>query len=255
MKLLVDLGNTRLKWALWDGRELRPGGAVAHAGGQALDLAMLWKDIHDVDAVVVASVAGGMVEGSITRHSREWFGLEPRFLVSVAAACGVRNAYPQPARLGVDRFLGLVAAHAGLPGAVVIAGCGTALTLDALAAEGRHLGGLIAPSPALMQSSLRGNTARLGEAGDARIVELADNTPDAIESGTSLAAVALIERFAAHAGERLGAAPTLVLTGGGAHRLAEFITLPHRIEADLVLRGMAEFAGQADTELPWRVPE
>ena len=246
MKLLVDVGNTRLKWALWDGHVLRPGGADAHAGNQALDLAPLWKDIHGVDAVIVACVAGAIVEGSIIRHSRAIFSLEPRFVASVAAACGVRNAYPQPARLGVDRFLGLIAAHALFSDPVVIASCGTALTLDALTADGTHLGGLIAPSPALMRSALRGNTSRLGDPGDARIVELADNTIDAIESGTSLAAVALIERFVARAHERFGAAPTLVLTGGGVRGLVEFITPPHRIEADLVLRGLALFAQQAN---------
>ncbi len=250
MKLLVDLGNTRLKWALWDGGELRPGGAMAHAGNQALDLATLWKDIHDVDAVVVASVGGEIVEGSITRHAREQFGLDPRFVVSVAAACGICNAYAQPARLGVDRFLGLIAAHALVPGPAIIASCGTALTLDALGTDGRHLGGLIAPSPALMQAALRGNTARLGEAGDAHIVELADNTVDAIESGTSLAAVALIERFVASAAARLAETPTLLLTGGGAQDLAELIVLPHRIEAELVLRGLARFAEQADSASP-----
>jgi type III pantothenate kinase len=247
MKLLIDLGNTRLKWALWDGAELRRGGAVAHAGNVPLDFATLWKGISGVDSVCVASVADDAVEDDLARHSRELFALDPHFFVSIAAACGVRNAYAKPERLGVDRFLTLIAAHAHAQEPTVIASCGTALTLDALAADGRHLGGLIAPSPALMQTALRGNTARLGESGAARIFELADNTADAVESGTRLAAVALIERFVARAGERFGATPALILTGGGAQSLAQLIALPHRIEAELVLRGLALFAGQSDS--------
>jgi type III pantothenate kinase len=242
MKLLVDLGNTRLKWAPWDGAQLGSAGAVAHAGDAPLDFAALWKDIKVPDAVYVASVAAAAVGDRLARHVRERFGLDAVFVASSAAAYGVRNAYAQPERLGVDRFLSLIAAHAHAHQPSVIASCGTALTLDALAADGRHLGGLIAPSPALMESALRANTARLGAAGAARIVELADNTIDAIESGTWLAAAALVERFVARAGERLGATPALILTGGGAAGLAQLIGLPHRIDSELVLRGLALLA-------------
>ena len=245
MKLLIDLGNTRLKWALWDGAVLRPGAAIAHAGGEPVDFAALWKDIESVESVWIASVATSALGETLTRSVRERYGIEPHFVRSGAQACGVRNAYAQPERLGVDRFLGLIAAHAQAQQPTVVASCGTALTLDALAADGRHLGGLIAPSPALMQSSLRGNTARLGEAGAARVVELADNTADAVESGSWLAAVALIERFVAHTTRGFGVAPALVLGGGGARRLVDLIALPLRIDAELVLRGLALFAERA----------
>ncbi|MDR3389382.1 MAG: type III pantothenate kinase [Rudaea sp.] len=241
MKLLIDLGNTRLKWALWNGTELHPGGAVVHAGNVPVDFAALWKDVQNVDAVFVASVAGRALEDGLAHHLRDRFGVEPRFPVSVTAACGVRNAYAQPERLGVDRFLGLIAAHAQHRQPTVIAGCGTALTLDALATDGRHLGGLIAPSPALMRAALRGNTARLAVNDEAQVVEVADNTADAIESGTRLAGVALIERFVAQSAKHFDVVPALILTGGGAQGLAELITLPHRIEADLVLRGLVRF--------------
>ena len=242
MKLLIDLGNTRLKWALWDGAVLRPGAAVAHAGDQSVDFAALWKDVESMDSVWVASVVAPALDDALVHALRARFSVESHFVRSRAQACGVRNAYAQPERLGVDRFLGLIAAHARAQQPSVVASCGTALTLDALAADGRHLGGLIAPGPALMQSALRGNTARLGESGAARVVELADNTTDAIESGSWLAAVALIERFVARASERFGAAPALILTGGGAQRLAEFVALPYRLDAELVLHGLARFA-------------
>ena len=243
MKLLVDAGNTRLKWACWDGRTL--GAPHAQAHGAEVDLSTLFTDIQNVETAWVASVAGAALEAGLAQVLRARFGIEPVFVRSTAAACGVRSAYAQPQRLGVDRFLGLIALHAQAQGPAVIASCGTALTLDALAVDGTHLGGLIAPSPQLMREALLGNTARLGDVSRASIVEIADNTADAVESGGWLAAAALVERFFKHAVTRFGVAPTLVLGGGGAPQLSALLALPHRIDAALVLRGLAHYADQA----------
>jgi type III pantothenate kinase len=246
MKLLIDLGNTRLKWALWDGTRLRSGMAVTHAGVENVDLFTLLKDIQSVDSIWVASVAAPALDTALATALRESQRPEPNFVRSVATACGVRSAYAQPERLGVDRFLALIAAHAQAQESTVIASCGTALTLDALAADGTHLGGLIAPSPELMRSALLGNTARLGDVANAAdIMEIADNTADAIASGTWLAAAALVERFVIHTAARLGAMPKLVIGGGAATQLGALIAPPHRIDAELVLRGLARYADRA----------
>ena len=251
MKLLIDLGNSRLKSALWDGAQLRHGPALAHAGapeaqipGDA-DFAALWKDIPAPRDIWVASVAATSLEQALSRSLAAHFASTPRFARSPAQGCGVRNAYSAPARLGIDRFLGLVAVHAQIPGPAVIASCGTALTLDALDADGDHLGGLITPAPGLMRSALLERTARLGELRAATIVDFADTTSGAVESGTWLAAVALVERFFARTQARLGAEPTLVVCGGGGKRLAALLEAPHRLEQDLVLRGLAAFADGA----------
>ncbi len=245
MKLLIDLGNTRLKWAFWDGAALHSGGAVAHAGERPLDFNCLWQQIHGADAAWVASVAAPALDAQLTQSLRARGIHATQFVHSSAQACGVRNAYAQPERLGIDRFLSLIAVHAHAPEPTVIAGCGTALTLDALAADGTHLGGLIAPAPDLMRDALLGHTARLGDVASARIVERADNTADAVESGCWLAAAALIERFVARSAQDFGTAPALVLSGGGAPRLAGLVALPSRIDAELVLRGLAMFADHA----------
>lgn len=241
MKLLVDLGNTRLKWALWSGAQLSPVCATVH-GQDVLDFDEAWRGVDGVEAVWIASVAAPERNAELTRASLARFGVPAHFVRSHAQACGVRNAYPQPERLGVDRFLALIAAHARAHEAAVIASCGTALTLDALAADGTHLGGLIAASPQMALAALRGGAANLQAAPAGGIVEMADNTADAMESGAWLAATALIERFRAHAAERFGTQPALVLTGGGAARLATLVRQPHRIDAELVLRGLARFA-------------
>lgn len=252
MKLLIDLGNSRLKSALWDGAHLHRGTTLTHAragDGEAadgapaeVDFASLWKDIPAVNAIWVASVAASPLEQALTQSLNEHFAVPVRYARSPAAACGVRNAYSAPARLGVDRFLGMVAAHRESAGPAVIAGCGTALALDAVDVDGRHLGGLIAPAPPLMRQALLERTARLGELAAAPIAEFADTTAAAVESGTWLAAVALVERFARRAQAAFGMTPALILSGGGAKRLASLLELEHRYEPELVLRGLAHFA-------------
>lgn len=247
MKLLIDLGNSRLKSALWDGAQLRHGPALTHAGASddvvgGADFSALWKDVPPPNAIWIASVAATAVEQQLTRALAEHFAVSPKFARSPASACGVRNAYSAPARLGVDRFLSLVAAHAEVSGPVVVASCGTALTLDAVDADGLHLGGLIAPSPGLMRSALLDRTARLGELAAAQVVDFADTTAAAVESGTWFAAVALVERFLARTRTRVGQDPVLIVAGGAARRLAALLDSEHRVEPDLVLRGLAKFA-------------
>ena len=238
MKLLVDIGNTRLKSAVIDGGRWQSFEAVP---GAAADDA-LWRNIQAIDAAWIASVASAEVTQRMSAHIRERFGATVHIVRSTAQAGGVRNAYAAPERLGIDRFLSLIAVHAQHKGAAVIASCGTALTLDALRDDGLHLGGLIAPSPALMQQALRAGAAQLRDVDDAAVVEIADNTDAAVASGTWLSVAALTERFLAKAADRLGIAPRLVVTGGGADKLAALLDGPHEIEPDLVLRGLARLA-------------
>lgn len=244
MRLLLDMGNTRLKWALqsqpagWLAR-----GAVDWQPDMTAALESAWADLPRPAAVIAASVVDDRREAQVTRVAERLFACAPDWLHTPASACGVRNAYAEPQRLGVDRFLAMVAARADGHAPCIVAGAGTALTLDALAADGRHLGGLIAPGPKLMQQSLLDATARvrLDRPGD--ILELADNTADAVASGCWQAAAALIERFATRMAPRLGATPTLILGGGDAERLAPLLSIPVQLSQDGVLHGLAVWAG------------
>jgi type III pantothenate kinase len=238
MKLLVDIGNTRLKSALLDGERWQ---SIEAVPGGVID-ASLWKNIHEVDSAWIASVASAEVTERISAHIRDRFGAAVHIVRSSAEAGGVRSAYAQPERLGVDRFLSLIAVRSQDKGAAVIASCGTALTLDALRGDGQHLGGLIAPSPALMQHALRAGAAQLRDIDDATIVEIADNTDAAVASGTWLSAVALTQRFLAQATQQLGVMPRLIVTGGGGDKLAALLDRDHEFEPDLVLRGLAQLA-------------
>ncbi|PWK85805.1 type III pantothenate kinase [Fulvimonas soli] len=242
MRLLLDLGNTRLKWALQDGAGWLAHGAVGWDEEVAAALARAWAGLPAPAAAFGASVVDAEREARVAGCAARAFGIAPQWLRTPAEACGVRNAYAEPARLGVDRFLAMVAARADGLGACVLAGVGTALTLDALAADGRHLGGLIAPGPRLMRQALLGATAQVRPAQDGRVVEAADNTADAVDSGCWLAAAALVERFVARMAPRLGGAPALSLGGGDAEALAGLLALPARRSEDSVLRGLAVWA-------------
>ena len=242
MKWLIDIGNSRMKSALFDGARLRDIRAVSNDG---IADAELWTSTQMPDSAWIASVGGDALDRQVADLVSVHTGKSPHFVRSTAQACGVRNAYAEPQRLGVDRFLTLIAVHAKVTGMVIVAGCGTALTLDAIDSSGRHLGGLIAPSPDLMQASLRERTARLRDVADTAVVEMATDTDSAVTSGTWLAAVALVERFVAQTRHR-GETSTLVLTGGGADRLTTLIAIPHVVRQDLVLEGLAIYADTHD---------
>jgi len=245
MQLLIDLGNTRLKWAAVTPEGTRQG-AFAHAGPEqdARDVAAVldreWSALPRVQQICVASVAPAELDREIDAFVRRRFGIGAEFVHSPAFALGVRNAYAEPERLGVDRFLGLAALHAENQRAQVLIGVGTAMTLDALGSDGVHLGGWIVPSPALMRHSVLARTARVG-VGDGERVEFADNTADALRSGSLYAASGAVERFCANAARRFNEWPAVVLTGGGADEIAPLMPGAER-RSDLVLQGLALWA-------------
>jgi type III pantothenate kinase len=244
MKLLLDLGNTRLKWALQQGDGWLAQGSVAWDElARDKNLADAWSALPQPTAAYGASVVDAAREKQIAACVASVFGFEVTWLRTPAIACGVRNAYVEPQRLGVDRFLAMVAAYADGCAPCVVASVGTALTLDALTADGRHLGGLIAPGPLLMQQSLLDATARVRPDRPGEILDLADNTADAVASGCWQAAAALVDRFATRMAGRLGGASTLILGGGDAERLAPLLSLPTQLSHDAVLRGLAVWSG------------
>ena len=238
---LFDLGNTRLKCApLAEDGTIGDVHALANdAGGWAAALDALLPS--RVDVAWVASVAAP----ALTSALADALAARARavsFARTQASACGVRIAYAQPHKLGVDRFLSMIGAHARIPGPVLLCGVGTALTIDLLDADGLHRGGRLAPSPTVMREALHARAAQLPVDGG-RYADFADDTEDALASGCEGAAAALV-RDSLDAGTRLlGAAPSLHLHGGGAPAL--LTRLPQARHApDLVLAGLAAWAGQ-----------
>lgn len=243
MKLLLDLGNTRLKWAIAAAGGWSERGAVAWEHDVPAALVQAWKTLGSPHRILGASVVDAVREAQVEAVIAELFTSPVTWVRTPAEACGVRNAYAEPQRLGVDRFLAMVAARAAGHAPCVLAGIGTALTLDALAADGQHLGGLIAPGPLLMQQSLLGATARVRPDHPGVIRDLADNTADAVVSGCWQAVAALIERFAGNiAGRYPDVQQRLLLDGGDAPALLPLLGMPADVAADSVLRGLLVWA-------------
>jgi len=245
MRLLLDLGNTRLKWWALEGGRLLGDGAIAWSEPVGEHLAVAWAGLPPPEAVFGASVVDGEREALVEARVRQRGATGITWVRSPAAACGVRNAYAEPSRLGVDRFLAMVAAHAGGRTPCVLVGVGTALTLDALRGDGQHLGGLIAPGPLLMQQSLLGATVQVRPERPGEVIAMADNTADAVVSGCWGACAALVERFVTQAEPQLGAAPHLLFGGGDAPSLQKLVARPGALFPDGVLRGLAVWSGTA----------
>ncbi len=243
MKLLLDLGNTRLKWALSDAD-----GTIGRVTALAWDTAQFETHLASVLAALpvietawLATVAAPSRERQV-RQALAAAGIAVQAVQPAAQVCGVHLAYADPARLGVDRMLALVAAQAAGQSPCVVASAGTALTLDALTDGGVHLGGLIVAGPALMQQALRGAAARVQPLHEGRPDWFARNTEDALAGGAWLAAAALTERFCEQFALQTGRTAALLLTGGDAAALAEVLGRSATLWPDAVLRGLAQYA-------------
>lgn len=221
--------------------------ALAWGADLTAALTQAWSALPAPEHVVAVSVVHAQRECQVQDITQACFGKTVRWLRAPAAACGVRSAYAEPQRLGVDRFAAMLAAFADGLAPCVIAGCGTALTLDALTADGRHLGGLIAPGPPLMQQAVLGATAQVHSSLAARVVDAADNTGDALSSGCWQAGAALIDRFCARMADALGGTPQLLLGGGDAEQLLGLVATPAAHYPNAVLRGLARWVDEDGT--------
>jgi type III pantothenate kinase len=252
MIAVIDIGNTRLKWAVASAAALTHSGSAVHLTGAEYAVDRLVDALPDtVHAALAANVAGPGVAAALTVALRERRSVSVEFIATQAHAHGLRLAYADPSRLGVDRWLVMLAARAATPGPVCVIQAGTAVTFDAVDGAGRHLGGLIIPGHKLMAEALDRNTGRIGPtAGNmapARGVGLLGvSTDDAVAKGALVAIAAALDRAVAAVAKELGAGPTVFLTGGDGERLAAWLETPTRFSADLVLAGLAYLAGSRE---------
>lgn len=248
MALLIDIGNTRIKWARFENGGLQPQSAAPHADWnvQTFIDTVLQRGSRN-DRVLVSNVAGPRMADVVRAGVAQAWQIEAQFITSTAAAGGIRNAYPQPAKLGVDRWLAMIGAHALERGAVCVVSVGTAMTINGVAADGRHLGGVIVPGPDLMVGSLLDNTSDIAQRaqGGTTVDDLfADNTLGAIRQGAEQALAALVERAAGVMRRTVNESPKLLVTGGASDHLEKSLGLPYRAVPDLVLRGLAVLAAE-----------
>jgi type III pantothenate kinase len=257
MILLLDIGNSRLKWALLQDRYGR-GAAFSDAGvlelsalsGPGAPFRRLLYSRGPLAGIEVCNVAGAAIEHRVRAIARSAGLAAPHFVRTQARAGGVRNAYAEPWRLGVDRWAALIGARAAHPRrAICLVAVGTAMTIDLLDAVGRHRGGSIMPGPKLMIDALLDRTAGIQRRAGGRDVSralpsrrlsaFARNTRDAVTVGAFGAAAGLVQESVRAARTLLGTTPMLILSGGAADALARQLRLRHRRADDLVLRGLA----------------
>jgi type III pantothenate kinase len=246
MTWLIDLGNSRAKFSRWDGAQRGDAQALAHGDEDFPSrlVATLGPAARDA-RVMLASVAPAALTAELTQRLED-AGYRCERVATAAQALGVRIAYPRPERLGVDRFLALLAAHARDDGPWLLVSVGSALTADLLDVDGQHHGGLIAPSPRHARESLAARfpvlAADVGSASDWAI-----DTDDAVASGALAAAAGLVERAHRLARERLGAAPTVLVSGGEAGPVRAALPFATQAWDAPVLDGLARLAASRES--------
>lgn len=241
--LLLDVGNTRVKWGLLDRDRLGKTGSITHEKLQESGFTALTTHLpRDVDRVLVSNTAGHSfatrLSGVLGIHCK----CEVHFARAEREAFGVTNGYRNPRRIGVDRWVALIGARAEFRGALCVVDAGTAVTIDALDREGRHLGGLIIPGLRLMREALHANTSDLPAPrrtvrSPAATALFATSTDGALDQGAMTAICGAIERALGRM-RATGFRPKLVLTGGDASRILKQLddTVMHR--PNLVLQGL-----------------
>lgn len=244
--LLVDIGNSRIKWALLEGERRGKAQAADYSGWRARDFARrVVGSKRDVERILVSSVAADEVGDALAAGARLAGAPKPERVTTQKRACGVTIAYVDPWRLGVDRLLAMIAAHRRFVGRPVCAvAVGTAMTIDLVGADGRHWGGAIVPAPTLMVASLLDGTSgirkRAQGGGSGRGTALfGRSTRAAVEQGARYAAAAAVDRAVSEARAVVDQTPELVMTGGGARALRPLIRTVSLLVPDLVLEGLA----------------
>lgn len=243
--LSVDIGNTRLKWALFEGREICGTGALVP------EFDAEWSPLLRLPAprtVAVASV--GPVEWleRFCGVAADVWGRPPVIVRTGTRYAGLRNGYEIPGRLGVDRWAAMVAAWDRCGGPVCVVDAGSAVTIDLVDGSGRHRGGLIAPGIAMMRDSLLHGTRDVvvNPDFDNGLQEWPRDTKTGVEYGCHHAVASLIAGVVARWRSEVHA-PTCLLTGGDAERLSGLIDTSCRLEPHLVLEGIATLA-EAEAE-------
>ncbi len=241
--VLIDAGNSRIKWAFCSTKESSQSEIfLQHGQATHSDFLDYWpKHLNPEDPpqkIIISNVAGETLAKQIINQMKPQYCIPIEFVKTTAMACGIRNSYKQPHRLGIDRWLALIAAWNSTQQPVCVVDCGTATTLDVVDEQGRHLGGLILPGMETMQRALIKETTDLPHTGEKSTTDfthlLAQNTEQAITLGITHSLVALIEKIYHHYPSF-----TLIVTGGLADQLLNTGLLPKAIHRpNLVLHGL-----------------
>ena len=245
MFLAIDMGNTRLKWALYDSAE--PGAVAREQGAVFLEridelAETAWKGLPPPRAMLGCNVAGEAVRHRVEEQLELAWDVAPRWAVSSTSEAGVVNGYAIPTRLGSDRWVAQIGARwhmrrQGRQQPVLVVMVGTAVTVDAQDAQGRFLGGLIVPGHGIMLRALEGGTAGL-RVPTGEVVPFPTSTSDALTSGGTYAITGAIERMHRHLREHAGTEPHTIMTGGAGWKVSPYLDIAHELAETLIFDGL-----------------
>jgi len=248
--LAIDVGNTRLKWALYDAP--RPGAALIAHGAEFLDhIDRLaeggWASLPHPTRMLGCVVAGDAVKRRVQEQMEIW-DVTPSWVVSSAQEAGLTNGYDHPSRLGSDRWVATIGARhhvlaSGPARPLVVVMVGTAVTVECIDTEGRFMGGLILPGHGIMLRALESGTAGLHvPTGEVR--PFPTNTSDALTSGGTYAIAGAVERMYQHLLQHCGQEPACIMTGGAGWKMAPSMTRPFELVDNLIFDGLLEIAAR-----------
>lgn len=241
MNLLIDMGNTRLKWALANGLELTLGLPVNNTAINRSSLTGLWQALAIPKRLAISCVSSNALYTTVVSVANElWPGIQIITAKSDQQFFEIRNAYPEPEKLGVDRWLAIIGGYRKYRQALCIVDCGTAVTVDIVDSTGAQLGGLIAPGLRLMQDMLVNGTANIRPVTANFAFGIATSTNAAIVNGALASVCGLIEFVFKQYPQSL-----LLLTGGDAEIVAAQLSISPIVIPDLVLLGLAESIEQS----------
>lgn len=237
MDFFIDIGNSSLKWVLYSNQSLSGKQKIFYTVENIQqELSNHWHSIERPARIVIACVAGQNLLEDVVFYIRSlWPEAKIIIAETKAKAYGVTIAYAKAHKLGVDRWLGLLAARRFYKLPVCIASCGTAITVDVLTANGIHLGGMIAPGVRLMNQALKQGTQQLHFSEQSFKTGLANDTEAGIYNGIVFSIVGLID----HVMSSISAETDLLMTGGDAEHIARYIKRPLMLDENLVFKGMA----------------
>jgi type III pantothenate kinase len=249
MILELDAGNTRIKWRLREQKDGKTWHKVAEDSVFAEQkvpsvFIELGKQLEKlpmarIDRMLVSTVRGEGFKTVFSSVMTEKWHLQPEYAVVAAAACGVRNGYEEVAKLGIDRWLAVVAAYAQTRSACCVVDCGTTITVDMVEADGQHRGGYIVPGLHLMRNALATRSKALATAAsDWERAEPGSSTLAAVHNGILAMALGFL-RDIRHEEARAGRKVDWFLTGGDAHYLAKHLDWECRMVPDLVMDGLS----------------
>lgn len=246
--LALDVGNTRLKWALYDAPQ--PGTTLIAHGAEFLENIDIlaegpWRDLAEPSQILGCIVAGDAIRRRVSAQLELW-DVAPQWVVASNAEAGLTNGYDHPTRLGADRWVAMIGARQrmlarGERRPLVVVMVGTAVTVEAIDSEGKFLGGIIIPGHGIMLRALESGTAGL-HVPTGEVVDFPTNTSDALTSGGTFAIAGAVERMIQHVTKHCGAAPVCIMTGGAGWKMAPSMSVPFELVDSLIFDGLLEIA-------------